>query len=156
MTAIIRWIRHLPLLLLLPPSPLLFSALQLQEQKWNSALFLFLCIYSKGFRLIIHNVTVQAPANVTFKHPIFSTERYTENKSGDPSLLELYMPRFVQGAGSLIRIDTLIGKGTTVNGSYTFYATYDQEAFQSRCQYLNVPQPMSIIWLWSGMYTLNL
>jgi len=49
-------------------------------------------------------LTVQAPPHVTFKHPIFSTERYAENKTIDPSLLELNVPRFVQGAGSLIRM----------------------------------------------------
>ena len=70
-------------------------------------------------------VTVEAPPNVTFNHPIFSTERYTENKTRDPSLLELYVPRFVQGPGSLIRIDTLIARGASLSGSYTFYVTYE-------------------------------
>lgn len=71
-------------------------------------------------------LTVQAPPHVTFQHPVFSTERYTQNRTEDPSLLELFVPRFVQGAGSLIRINTFIASGTNTSKTYTFYATYDQ------------------------------
>lgn len=71
-------------------------------------------------------LTVQAPPDVSFKHPLFSTERYTENKTGDPTILEIYVPRFIQGDGSMIRIETLIDpKANLTSGDYVFYATYD-------------------------------
>lgn len=52
-------------------------------------------------------LTVQAPPNTSFIRPIFSTEKYSENNTGAPTKLEMYVPRFVQGTGSLIRIESL-------------------------------------------------
>jgi hypothetical protein len=72
-------------------------------------------------------LTVQAPQNISFKHPIFSTEIYNETKTEDPARLELYIPRFIQGDGSMIRIEALINnRSNMTSGNYIFYATYDQ------------------------------
>jgi hypothetical protein len=48
-------------------------------------------------------LTVMAPPNTSFLYP-FSTESYSKNKTGDPTRLEINVPRFVQGSGSLIQI----------------------------------------------------
>jgi hypothetical protein len=71
-------------------------------------------------------LTVQAPYSIT-SHTIFSTENSTEVSSPNPKSLEVHVPRFVQGGGSLTEIDTVIdNKSNITTGEYRIYITYDQ------------------------------
>ena len=78
-------------------------------------------------------LTVQAPPNTSFNRPFFSTEKYIENATGNPTKLEMYVPRFVQGVGSLIKIESSLSQPNVsghhyivYSGNYIVYVTYDQ------------------------------
>jgi hypothetical protein len=51
-------------------------------------------------------ITVEAPYNIT-NHRIFSTENYTQKFIQNSTTLEVLLPRFSQGDGSLVKINTL-------------------------------------------------
>jgi hypothetical protein len=72
-------------------------------------------------------LTMESPHNITSMH-IFSTENYTKRYTNSSPILEVNIPRFVQGAGSLVRIDALIDSHSkiTKNDRYIVYGTYDQ------------------------------
>jgi len=72
-------------------------------------------------------LTMESPHNITSMH-IFSTENYTKRYTNSSPILEVNIPRFVQGAGSLVRIDALIDSHSkiTKNDRYIVYSTYDQ------------------------------
>jgi hypothetical protein len=93
-------------------------------------------------------LTVEAPLGYAFKEPIFSTENYTyryispsplsvhEDPPSPPSIftppelarLDIYSPRFVHGAGSMMKIEALSASDIRSSAStdFVFYFTYDQ------------------------------
>lgn len=81
-------------------------------------------------------LTVKAPPNTSFNRPFFSTEKYIDNATGNPTKLEMYVPRFVQGAGSLIKIESSLspanvsGNHIVYSGNYIVYVTYDQGSIE--------------------------
>jgi hypothetical protein len=72
-------------------------------------------------------LTMESPHNITSMH-IFSTENYTKRYTNSSPILEVNIPRFVQGAGSMVRIDASIDSHSkiTKNDRYIVYSTYDQ------------------------------
>jgi hypothetical protein len=73
-------------------------------------------------------LTVETPANI-IDYNIFNTENVTvlNTTANNPKLLELYVPRLVQGEGSIIKIVMLMNiKKTTEYDDYNIYVTYDE------------------------------
>lgn len=103
-------------------------------------------------------LTVQAPPSTSFKYPLFSTEKYSANKTGDPTRLEIDVPRFVQGGGSLIRIESLIDTKTNVSsGDYIVYVTYDQGSVEQEIPVFEKPtKPLSFIDIFFNQYQTGL
>lgn len=72
-------------------------------------------------------LTIQAPCCAITIESVFSTENYSERITPDPNSVELDVPRFVQGGGSIIKIDTIIdNESKLTGGEYNTYITYDQ------------------------------
>lgn len=69
--------------------------------------------------------TIESPHNVT-RFDIFSTENFTKENSS--RLLEINLPRFAQGEGSIVKINALMDlhSNITNNDRYTVYSTYNQ------------------------------
>jgi hypothetical protein len=68
---------------------------------------------------------VEAPYNIS-NHRIFSTETYTEKFVQNSTTLEVLVPRFSQGDGSLVKINTLANsKPNLTSVDYVIYSTYD-------------------------------
>jgi hypothetical protein len=74
-------------------------------------------------------LTIHNPARL-LNHSIFSTENYVENKNyttAHPNVLKIFVPRFVQGEGSLISVNlNLDPKAEFNSGQYVVYTTFDQ------------------------------
>jgi hypothetical protein len=72
-------------------------------------------------------LTMESPYNIT-SVDIFSTENYTKEYVNNSAILEVNVPRLVQGEGSIIRINALIDSHSNITGNdhYIVYSTYDQ------------------------------
>lgn len=69
-------------------------------------------------------LTIHSPANIS-NYKIFSTENYS--KLNYPSALQVFVPRFVHGEGSLINVDLMVDPKANISSSeYTVYSTHDQ------------------------------
>jgi len=74
-------------------------------------------------------LTIDNPAKI-LNHTIFSTEEYSENKNYSnthPKILKIFIPRFVQGEGSVINVNLKVDPTVNIDsGQYVVYTTYDQ------------------------------
>jgi hypothetical protein len=72
-------------------------------------------------------ITVQTPESI-IGYRIINTENTTVTyvAEKDPRLLKLYIPRFVNGDGSVVRVVILTAEKITDYSNYKVYATYNQ------------------------------
>ena len=68
-------------------------------------------------------LTVEYPHKITDLN-IFRTENYSDTNSSQ--VLEIYVPRFAQGKGSLVKIASTMDSNITENDKYKIYLTHDQ------------------------------
>jgi len=83
-------------------------------------------VTNKGFASATHIIlTVQSPQNIVKEKVIFSTENITKTKN-ETRTIQYYLPRLVQGSGSIEIFIQTKEKPNTAHPNFLIYATYDQ------------------------------
>jgi hypothetical protein len=103
----------------------------------EQAYFVHICERPSSASIIIKNsgkvaathmiFTLQTPENMTKNSPyIFHTVNVTKSEKINSRLLQINIPSFPTGDGSIIRVVIWLATKPTVFPTYVFYATYDQ------------------------------
>ena len=80
-------------------------------------------------------LTVEAPFRI-YKYDLFTTENYSKIQANS-SILELFMPRLIQGVGSYVLLDIWLDPSLNQTGTqrYISYVTHDRGSLKSTAVY---------------------